>query len=245
MLLIHGLGSNHKLWKFQVPEFSKKFRTITPDLRGHGKSLPVDKSYSIEDLAIDCNDLLEKMNIDSAFVLGVSMGAAVALKLAIERPQKVSGLILVDAWSYCDEDLKIRLKRWISQVTEEGVDLLIDELLKLYFTEKFYNNAKNKVLLRYYRKLKREQTKQIYINDCRVCLSFDVREKLSFIRVPTFLISGELDILVPPFHAKRITNAIFNSSYWPIHQNGHVAFLEKPAEFNRLVLDRLQTITKD
>jgi 3-oxoadipate enol-lactonase len=245
LLLIHGLGSNHKLWKFQVREFSKHFRTITPDLRGHGKSLQMDKGYSIKDLAEDCSDLLEQLNINRALVLGVSMGAAVALKMAIEHPQKVSGLSLVNAWSYCDEDMKVRLKEWISRVTKEGIDSLIKDILKIYFTDHFFQKNKNKKILTFYEKLKKEQSKQTYINDCRACLSFDVRDKLNSIRTPTFLISGDLDILVPPFHAKRITSTISNSSYWPIQRNGHVAFLEKPMKFNRLVLSHLQSITRD
>src|SRR5207247_2676067 len=92
VLLIEGLGQSLWAWREQVPVFAERFRTITYDTRGTGRSVVPAEPYGIDDLAADAADVLDER---TAHVVALSMGGYVALTLALERPELVRSLVLV------------------------------------------------------------------------------------------------------------------------------------------------------
>lgn len=94
LLLIEGLGYSSWMWYRQIPEFAKKYRVIAFDNRGVGLTDKPDSEYTIELMADDAASLLLSLGIESAHVLGVSMGGYIAQSLATRHPDKVKSLIL-------------------------------------------------------------------------------------------------------------------------------------------------------
>ncbi len=97
LVFIHGLGSSTKDWESQVPEFSKSYRVITFDLRGHGQSDKPAGPYQIPMLAADLAGLFQALSIPSAHLVGLSLGGAVAFQFAIDYPAKVKTLTIVNS----------------------------------------------------------------------------------------------------------------------------------------------------
>jgi len=97
LLLIHGLGSSTRDWEFQVPVFSQKYQVITIDLRGHGKSDKPKGPYSMQMFAGDIAELLKKLGIKSTHVLGISLGGGIAFQFALDYPNLVKSLMIVNA----------------------------------------------------------------------------------------------------------------------------------------------------
>mgnify|MGYP003694486091 CR=1 FL=1 len=97
ILLLHGLGSSSYDWEFQVPAFSKHFRVIAPCLRGFGDSDKPPGPYSIDLFAKDMIALLDHLGIERCHVMGFSMGGAIAFQMAIDQPQRLSSLIVVNS----------------------------------------------------------------------------------------------------------------------------------------------------
>src|SRR5262249_3039964 len=91
LLLHQGLGQGSWAWRFQVPVFGRRFRTIVFDTRGTGRSQVPDEPYGIDDLAEDAAGILDGR---AAHVVGFSMGGYVALTLALTRPALVRSLVL-------------------------------------------------------------------------------------------------------------------------------------------------------
>ena len=94
LLLLHGLGSTKKDWDAQVPFFSKKYRVITLDLRGHGASTKPKNAYSVGLMTEDVKLFLDKLQIKTATFIGFSMGGAVAFQMASSYPAYVEDIKL-------------------------------------------------------------------------------------------------------------------------------------------------------
>ena len=104
VVLIHGLGGDHTSFDDPLrPALLRRFRVLTMDLRGHGRSSHTRRLYTTALFADDVKRLLDKLNISNARVLGTSMGGAVAMILAARHPALVQRLVLVDTWARCDE----------------------------------------------------------------------------------------------------------------------------------------------
>jgi pimeloyl-ACP methyl ester carboxylesterase len=96
LVLLHGLGESIEFWEYQIPAFSKRYRLITIDLPGFGRSQRHAKSYSIANMAQAVWQLLETLGVDKFYLLGHSMGGAVAQQLTLEHKSAVSKLVLAN-----------------------------------------------------------------------------------------------------------------------------------------------------
>ncbi|MGE5140594.1 MAG: alpha/beta fold hydrolase, partial [Rudaea sp.] len=119
LLFIHGLGSSTRDWELQVPEFAKSYRVITLDLRGHGQSGKPAEAYSMSLFAEDTARLLQSLGIDSAHVVGLSLGGGVAFQLAIDYPALVKTLTIVNSGPFLTGSVETD-----RQVAEERVGIV-------------------------------------------------------------------------------------------------------------------------
>jgi 3-oxoadipate enol-lactonase len=106
LLLIHGLGSSGVDWEFQVRALERHFRVIVPDLPGSGYSPPFDGDFSIADYAEVLWALLDHLQVSVANIAGFSLGGAVALEMALQRPRSVARLALINTL------LSYRIDHW-------------------------------------------------------------------------------------------------------------------------------------
>lgn len=97
LLLLHGLGSSGDDWAFQIGPLAEHYRLIVPDLRGCGRSGTPDGGYTIEQFAADGWQLLDRLGIAHCAIAGFSMGGAVALEMALQRPTAVGNLVLINS----------------------------------------------------------------------------------------------------------------------------------------------------
>jgi pimeloyl-ACP methyl ester carboxylesterase len=97
VVLLHGLGSCGGDWAFQVPALEREFRTILPDLRGSGRSGAPRGPYSIAGFADDTWALLDHVGVTEADLVGFSLGGAVALEMALQRPERAARLVMINS----------------------------------------------------------------------------------------------------------------------------------------------------
>lgn len=97
LLLLHGLGSSSLDWQAQLEHFSQHYRVVALDLRGHGQSMQ-EGPFDVPTLAADVARWLDEQP-EPAWVVGLSLGAMVALELALQLPNKIRGLVLVNGFS--------------------------------------------------------------------------------------------------------------------------------------------------
>lgn len=97
LLLLHGLGSAADDWQPQIDDYRERYCVIAPDLRGHGQSGRATSDFSMERFAQDINELLTSLALENVTVIGLSMGGAVAFQLALDCPERVKQLLIVNS----------------------------------------------------------------------------------------------------------------------------------------------------
>ena len=143
LVLVMGLGSNLAGWMFQLLEFSRRYRVITFDNRGVGRTDAPDAAYSIEMMAGDTVGLMDALEIESAHVLGISMGGFIAQEIAIRFPERVRSLVLAATGTHVDPRGAYLLDLWGRLIGgEDGRELHIRATLPWLFTEAMFENTR-------------------------------------------------------------------------------------------------------
>jgi len=238
LVWVHGLNGDSTGWAQVMPEFSKSFRTIAPDVRGHGGSGKPDMPYSIRGFSQDLSEFLQKIGVEQTHLLGLSMGGAIAQQFALDYPSRVRSLILISTFSHIDSQLHEAFSRLRRSLDQGGYPAFFDEVVKLAFTPEFVSaNASNIAALK---------EKRIQINSpiaighaTDACMAFDLKEKISRISLPTLVLSGRRDVFTPIHLAEEIHRSIQGSEWKIMEDVGHNLYIERPAEMARIVLEFL------
>src|SRR5580693_1022702 len=97
VLLLHGLGSSTRDWEYQTPELARAYRVIAVDVRGHGRSSRPPGPYSVSQFAEDAVALLRSLDAAPAHVIGLSMGGMIAFQMAVDHPEAVRSLAIINS----------------------------------------------------------------------------------------------------------------------------------------------------
>lgn len=119
LILLHGNGEDSSCFSSQIEFFSRFYRVIAPDTRGHGKSPRGDRPFTIEQFASDLYEFLFSLDIEKAVLLGFSDGANIAVRFALDYPEMVYSLILNSPNIYVSGSKKSLLK-WVEKEYEEA-----------------------------------------------------------------------------------------------------------------------------
>ncbi len=241
LLLIHGFPLSSVMWSPQIDELGDEVRVIAPDLRGHGNSDAAAGPYSMTLLADDCADLLGFLGVSTPFVVcGMSMGGYIALEFYRRYPEHVAGLILTATKAGADsEEGKAGRDKAAADVQANGSQGLIDGFLPKLFAE----GTVDPDLLDFTRTIL-ESASVEGISGALMGMKnrIDSTPTLAEIDVPTLIIHGAKDQVIPLSEAEAMHKAIKNSKLVVLENAGHMLNLEQPDEFNDAVLDFLAEI---
>jgi proline-specific peptidase len=242
---LNGIAMQTTLWKAQEKHFQENYQVLLHDFRGQGQSSLEPNKFSFKQHADDFYQLLEELEIDKIHVVGVSYGAEVAMQFALQYPQKVSSLVLGTAVSEIRPLLKAKIESWIMAAETYNGKLFFKVMAPYVYSNSFYEE-KGEWLENRADQFAKSVTKEwldAFISLSENFLTLDITNELSNIKVPTLVISGEEDILKPPYYGKIIKNKIPDSELKIINNSAHGLFAEKPKKFNQLVGEFLE-VTK-
>lgn len=233
LLLIHGLLSDLTSWRYQIPVFSKHYRTIAVDLKGFGKSTKPTTEYRVHSHADDLFNFLQKLKISQTHICGLSMGGMVGEVFAIKYPRFVKGLVLADsAAMIADYAVSDRLSRLASHDMDWIAKWGVTKILRLASPD-----AVDHV---------REMIRRVDKTDYRLAIlstaGFNIAKHLLKIQVPTLIIQGEKDETVPMWHANQLKDWIPDNEFVVMKGASHMTPVDNPEEFNKLVLDFLSQV---
>ena len=219
-VLIHGLSDSSMLWSPMIARLSSCYRTIAPDLRGHGESDKPDMPYSVRLFTEDILYLLQKLSIPQANVMGLSLGAAIAQDLALDYPEMVRSLILLSPFSHNDSDSRRNLEMLRDRVGRGGLSAFFDAAVRLVVTPEFISTnadaiseAKDECI--------RSNSSRGVLHAIDACINFDERDRIPQITQPTLIISGRQDALTPIRLAEQIHFSIKGSKWKVMEGVGH------------------------
>lgn len=237
LVFIHGWSCDSRYWTQQLDAFAKSYRVIAVDLAGHGDSSADRKDYTMRGFAEDVKAVLEKEKIDRAILIGHSMGGGVMVEAACLMPETVVGVVGVDTLHDVSEnvpqkvldgmaggfdaDFKGAMRAFVGPMLPEGTD---EELVR--WIQEDMSSATPKVAMSAFRNYMGE-----YVNG-------QALEVIKRIDVPVVSINARLW----PTKAEANRTHIQTYRLFYIEETGHFPMLEKPAEFNRILVDALKYI---
>ncbi|UCH23353.1 MAG: alpha/beta fold hydrolase [Deltaproteobacteria bacterium] len=239
LVLIMGLRRNIEWWCHQLPMLSKHFKVIAFDNRGAGRSDKPVMEYSIRLFADDTAGLMEELNIQSANILGISMGGYIAQELAINYPDKVRSLIL--GCTSCGGKRAVLMSEERMQKFTTTAGLQPEEILRknmdIYFSDSYVNQYPEKIEEFVQISIRHYQPLDAFERQFDACLRHDAGDRLKQITAPTLIMTGNDDPLVPPENS-NILHALIPGSKLSIFSGGrHCFFMETAERFNREVID--------
>ncbi len=239
IILIHGFGSNSYSWRHLVPVLLNKYRVITIDLKGFGKSKkPYDNNYSIYDQATLIYSLIEKLNLDNITIIGHSYGGGVTLATMLLSKEhnslRIKRLVLISSIAYQQEmPLFIKILR-IPIIGNLGLSILPPEfqtrsILKLAY----YDNSliPEESIIEYAKALHTSDGKYATKKIAEQIVPDDIdefSEKYKTITEPVLIIWGYNDKIVPIEIGKKLHKNINNSHFYVVKDGGHIPHEEKP-----------------
>jgi 3-oxoadipate enol-lactonase len=249
LVLVMGIGYDATLWTLhQVPALSAHFKVIIFDNRDVGRSSHAVSDYTIADMADDVAALLDALDIERAHVLGLSMGALIAEEFALRHAERLNGLVLCgpDGAPARDVVHAIAVWNWTKQMDESGAMFGAQQLTWLFSSAFRRNAAAVQQTVAFLSSNPNPVQPAAYARQAHAYLQHDASDRLSAIAAPTLVIVGEQDLLTPPWIAAEVAAAIGGARLEIVRGEGasHVVPLERPDDFNRLVIDFLAGVPR-
>ena len=235
VLLLHAFPLHHRMWEPQIELLSANFRVIAPDLRGFGGSQRAS-AWTMEEVADDLAELLEKLEIMDCAVVGVSIGGYIAFSLWARHAKYVRQLVLSNTRARADNDTeKTARNEMIAALEQNGPSILPDRMLPRLLKP----NPNADVVARV-RSMIGESSASASIYAVMAMRDRPDCSTLLFrISCPTMVITGGEDTIIRVEDSQAMANSIPGSCFNRIPNSGHLSSLENPGQFNRVLQDFL------
>ena len=245
VVLIHAGVADHTMWDDQMGPFAEKYRVIRYDTRGFGKSLAEDVEYSDRQ---DLHDLLKHLGVERAHLIGVSRSGQIATDFTLEHPDIVSALVPVAAglsgFPGQPNDAEMALFEEAEAAEEAG-----DWEKVATLDVRIWGDGPEQPEGRFPKALREKMWRMCYntytangLDRPSTPLEPRAAKRLSEIKVPALIIHGDLDLSPVAEAAAAMEAGIQGARRVLIEGTAHMIPMEKPEEFNRLVLDFLAEV---
>jgi 3-oxoadipate enol-lactonase len=244
VVLVHGLGLSADMWRYQVPALAERYRIITVDTRGHGRTSkppgPYDMSMYVEDL----RQLLDALGIDKAVLIGLSMGGGIVQCFALAHLERLIALGLISTGSDHTDAVRAEFFRNADTVEREGMSPLLESLTPKWFAPASLEQRVADVQRTLQTELANDP--KAWAAAARLNGARNWTEQLSRITCPVLYIGGALDRSAPR-RAETYPRYLPDVEVHLLPGVGHLLPLEIPDETNKLLLvflDRVHAARK-
>lgn len=244
ILFSHGLLFSGEMFHKQVEKFKDRYRCMTFDFRGQGRSEVTKDGYDMDTLSVDAAELVEKLNCAPCHFAGLSMGGFIGQRLAVRKPELLKSLILMETSADpepADNIPKYRklafVARWLS------MRLVVNKVMPIMFSKTFMQDES--------RAAEREHWKEKICANHRVGIKNALEgvvtrkpmyDELDKINTPTLIIVGDEDTATVPAKSERMKERIKNSKLVVIKNAGHSSSIEEPEQVNKAIEEFLRGI---
>ncbi|MCU0860755.1 MAG: alpha/beta hydrolase [Methanomassiliicoccales archaeon] len=240
LLLISDLAMDRTLWSIQVPALSPILMTVAFDNRGTGKTDSPDSSMSIEVMARDALGLMEVIGLEQAHVMGLGMGGRIAMQMALDRPSRILSLILCSTAPKATPFERHLLQAVLASL-RGGMgqrDLARFEVPWLQSERYFVDPRVGEALAGVRMSRLRGTSREAHDRHIQAHLANDLTPRLPTLSVPTLVVGGKRDILVPLAYQEEMASAFPDAELLKLDA-AHMVNSEAPMEFNSGVMSFL------
>ena len=253
LLLIHGMAGSSDTWRSVIPQLSKKFRVIAPDLLGHGESAKPRSDYSLGAFAVFLRDLLDELGVSQATVVGHSLGGGVAMQFVYQHPDYIKRLVLISSGGLGpDVGLMLRLlsapgAELVLPIVAPKPVLTVGNKLRSWLRAAGIQSPRGAELWSAYSSLSDPETRQSFLRTLRSVVDYRGQAVSALNRLglrtdlPVMAIWGERDNIIPVHHAHAAHEARTDTRLELLPHVGHFAQVEAPNEVVELIEDFIAT----
>jgi pimeloyl-ACP methyl ester carboxylesterase len=233
VLLIHGLGSSRQDWDPQMAELSTRHRVITYDVRGHGESSKPRSRYSLQQFGEDAAALIRELELGPAHVVGLSMGGMIAFQLAVDEPELVRSLTIINSGpEVVPRGVRQRLQLWTRLALTA---ILGPARLSKLLARRLFPKPEQEMLRRAFITRVSQNDRHAYLATTRAILGWSVADRIGQITCPALILAAERDYT--PIAAKRAyADRMHNARLEVIMDSGHATPWDQPKALNERLL---------
>lgn len=241
LVFLNGLSQSTVSWILTTPYFKNDYRIVLIDFIFQGQSDKTGEWRSFDTHARDVVSVLDYLKIDKAIIAGLSYGSLVAQHLAINHGNRISKLLLISTFAHKTPYYDAIELSWWRALEFGGYNLMLDIMLPSILSENYFLNPLIPIDLMKQTRQEANEDKQALFKLMRATKErVDYRPELKKITVPTIVIQGEKDLLLPVHMAGEVAKAIPNSQFKVIPHVGHTLNLEAVPQMVAIIKDFLK-----
>ncbi len=239
VLFVQGLGAEKNSWNLQRAALALRWRTVALDNRGAGRSDKPDGTYDLEQMADDAIAVLDDAGIESAHVVGLSMGGAISQIIALKHPNRVRSLTLVATACRNHEWREELLQSWADVAATEGMGAVGREAARWMIGPRSFRRLLPAIA--WMGPLQLFNPAGAFVSQVRAILrtTDQLQAELSNIDCPVMVVVGNQDVLTPRGDAEEIASLIPTAELVIISGGAHGLHIEHAVTFNRILLEFL------
>ncbi len=241
LVLIPGFTAGAWIWFKQIAQLAKRFRVITFDPRGIGKSSFASEPLTMRLLADDTAALLHELGIEQAHILGVSFGGFVAQEFALAYPEVTRTLSLCCTSFGGPNHVSPSIDILTAVLSRNGFNSeeRIRRILLPAFSPDFVRSHPGEVDEVIKLRLANPVVEEAFNAQLKAGIGFDAESRAGGIKAPTLVLSGEADAIVPVQNSRNLAEQIPGARLRLVAGGSHLFFIEQHDEFNRIVAEFL------
>ena len=235
LLLLHGLGASAERWEGVIPLFAKKFRVVVPDLIGFGYSDKPMVDYTTDYFVGFISKFVKKVGIKEMNIIGSSLGGQIAAEFVMNPNVNVKKLVLVSPSGVMKHSTPA-LDAYISAALYPSTDSALNAFQVMSGRKKI----DEKIVSGFVERMQLPNAKMAFMSTLLgLNNSKAITEKLQLITIPTLIVWGENDPLIPIKYAQSFVSGINDCRFYKMMRCGHTPYVEKPKKFFQTVSDFL------
>jgi 3-oxoadipate enol-lactonase len=240
VLMIQGLGASKNAWNLQRIAMATRFRCISFDNRGAGRSDKPTEPFTLEQMADDAIAVLDAAGIETAHVVGASMGGVISQIVAVKYPHRVRSLTLVCTACRNHPWRQDLLQTWAKTAEEKGMIEVGKEAAQWVMSPRSFRRLVP--AFTWMGPLAALRPRHSFVSQIHAILDTgeDLVDQLSTITAPTMVIVGNQDILTPRGDSEEIAERIPNAELVVISGAAHGLMMEHSSTFNKILIEFLQ-----
>ena len=238
LVFSHSLACDTRMWAPQIAAFSKHYKVLCYDTRGHGASSAPPGPYTLDGLADDAKALFEALGIEACHWVGLSMGGMIGQTFALKYPGIFQTLTLADTTSRYPAEALPPWQTRIELATAAGMEPIVPAMLERWFTEPFRRSGAP--IVDDIAAAIRSTPVAGFIGCCHAIPQINLTQRLHEIESPTLVIVGEHDPGTPPQMAREIHEHMPGSELTILPRAAHLSNAEQPEAFNAAVANFIE-----
>jgi len=237
IVLLHGLGASAERWEFVIPEFSKDYKVIVPDLIGFGHSDKPLVDYTAEFFSDFLSSFLQKLGITRTNIIGSSLGGQIIAKYASQHPEVIENLVLVSPSGIMKHSTPA-LDAYVMAALYPDVEVAKNAFQMMAGPARQINQ---KIIENFVERMKLPNAKMAFMSTLLGLRNAEtITKSLKKISVPTLIIWGEDDPVIPVKYADEFVSSIQDCRFYMMDNCGHTPYVDDPKKFAKLVLDFIE-----